>query len=356
MYQIGLIAGALLLSPRLGIYGLAWGVLIGAALHLGLQIPSLLRLRGQYFPILGLNLPAVREVIRLMGPRLLGVAVVQLNFWVNTRLASNLGEGYVSGLTLGFALMLMPQAALAQSVAVAAMPVLSRQYARGEHQALGGSLAASLRGVLLLALPATVGLILLRTPVVAALYQRGAFTERSTQLTAWALAWYAAGLLGHSLVEILARAFYAMHDTRTPVLVGAAAMGLNVLFSLLFAALFTRAGWMGHGGLALANSLATALEALGLLWLMRRRVQFQLHASLPLGGLLKGLLQAGLASLAMGAALWGWLAALPGPADWLLAGGGVLLGGAVYALAAWLLGVTELRSLLRILQTRLKAE
>jgi putative peptidoglycan lipid II flippase len=342
MYQLGLIFGTLVLAPRMGISGLAWGVLIGAALHLSLQIPSLLKLRGRYSLELGLKLKPVREVIWLMGPRLLGVAVVQLNFWVNTRLASHMGEGRVTALQLGFALMLMPQAAIAQSIAVAAMPVLARQYALGERDELRRSLGASLRGVLLLALPAAVGLILLRTPVVSALYQRGVFTERSTELVAWALAWYAAGLVGHSLVEILARAFYAMHDTRTPVLIGGVAMGLNVAFSLAFASLFARWGWMAHGGLALANSLATALEALCLLVLMRKRLE-----GLPLSGLAGGFLQASLGTLGMGLVVWGWMSLLPEVPAWLMAGGGVALGGLVYALALLVLRVPEVKALLR---------
>ena len=105
----------------------------------------------------------------------------------------------------------------------------------------------TLRVVLLLVIPAAAGLILLRFPLVELLYQRGEFTARSTELVAWALLWFAVGLVGHALVEILSRAFYALHDTRTPVTVGVMAMGLNIVFSLLFTDLFTRIGWMPHG-------------------------------------------------------------------------------------------------------------
>jgi putative peptidoglycan lipid II flippase len=228
MYQIGMILGLLLLSPVLGIFGLAWGVLAGALLHLLVQIPGLLRLKGSYTLSLGLDLPAVREVIRLMLPRLLGVAVVQLNFWINVRLASRMVDGSITGIQYGFMLMLMPQAAIAQSVAIAAMPTFSAQHARGQMAEMRTSLSATLRGLLLLSIPATMGLILLRTPLVVTLFQRGEFTPSSTQLVAWALLWYALGLVGHAMVEVLARAFYALHDTLTPVLVGAGAMSLNI--------------------------------------------------------------------------------------------------------------------------------
>jgi len=342
MYQLGLIFGVLALSPRMGIYGLAWGVLIGAGLHLGLQIPALSKLKGHYSPALGLEDPAVREVARLLGPRLLGVAVVQLNFWVNTRLASLQPEGSVTAIVTAFALMLMPQAAIAQSVAIAAMPTFAAQHALGRLDEMRRSLADSLRGVLLLAIPASLGLILLRQPVIVLLYQRGAFDARSTELVAWALLWYAAGLVGHCLVEVLARAFYALHDTKTPVMVGAVAMGLNVAFSVLFSALFVHVGWLPHGGLALANSLATALEAGGLIFYMRHRLN-----GMQGGFILRGSLQAVIGALAMSVGLGLWLMWAEISSSWLSALGGVAIGGAIYTAAMWAMGVKETRALAR---------
>jgi putative peptidoglycan lipid II flippase len=302
MYRLGMIFGVVFLSPKMGIYGLAWGVLIGACLHLVSQLPSLLRLKGSYFPTLGLRLPDVRQVGLLMAPRIFGVAVVQLNSWVNILLASYMMEGSVTGISWGFTMMLMPQAIIAQAVATAALPTLSAQYALGKIDDLRASLAASLRGILLLSIPASLGMILLRQPIVALMFQYGKFTEASTQLISWALLWYSAGLVGHCIVEILARAFYAMNDTKTPVLVGSVAMGLNVVFSVLFSRWFARIGWMPHGGLALANSLATALEAVSLVILMRRRLD-----GLEGGRILKGTSQALLVAAVMSLVLWGWL-------------------------------------------------
>lgn len=338
MYQVGMILGVWLISPRLGIYGLGWGVVLGAALHLLLQVPFLLRQNGSYTPTFGLDDPDVKEVGRLMLPRLLGVAFVQLNFWLNTWLASRLPEGSVTGVTVAFALMLMPQAAIAQAIAIAALPTLSVQFAQGRLGELRGSLVASLRGVLLLAIPASVGLMLLRQPVVSLLYQRGAFTARSTELVAWALLWYAAGLVGHSVVEVLTRAFYAMHDTKTPVLVGVGAMSLNLVFSLVFLAMFARLGWPPHGGLALANSLATALEMFGLLLIMRRRLD-----GLQERNLLLAVGQGALAAAAMALVLWGWLGVTEGQPSWIVALGGVALGGAIYAVVSLAAGVPEAR-------------
>jgi putative peptidoglycan lipid II flippase len=177
---------------------------------------------------------------------------------------------------------------------------------------------------------------------VALLMQYGKFDAHSTQLISWALLWYAAGLVGHCVVEILARSFYALRDTKTPVLVGVVAMGLNVLFSVLFSAMFDQLGWMPHGGLALANSLATALEMVGLLVLIRRRL-----SGLEGRSVLVLTAQAAGASIMMVLALWGWLALTTGRPAWMAAVGGVILGGGVYSLAVLATGVKEARQMAR---------
>jgi putative peptidoglycan lipid II flippase len=344
MYWLGMIFGVLFLVPRAGIFGLAWGAVLGAGLHLVVQLPGLFRLGGRYRFILGLQSAAVRQVGRLMAPRLLGVAVVQLNFLVNTILASGQPEGSVTAIVLAFAVMTMPQVVIAQGIATAALPTFSAQVALGKVAEMRASLAATLRGVLLLSLPATLGLILLRKPVIVLLFERGEFDARSTELVVWALLWYTAGLVSHSVVEILARAFYALQDTRTPVFVGAAAMGLNVVLSVLLAALFWQVGWAPHGGLALANTLATTLEMGGLLLLMHRRL-----GHLEGKHILRGAWSATLATAAMTLALALWLSQVGGLSVWLISGGGVVLGGAVYGLVVLALRVPEGRALLQSL-------
>ena len=298
MYQVGWILGIYLLAPIMGVYGLAWGVVIGSAFHLLVQLPRLLKLpQRKYWPMLGLHVPEVREVARLMGPRLLGVAVVQLNFLLNTYLASFQPEGSITAISLAFPLMLMPEAAIAQSVAIASLPTFSMQVARNKLDEMRASLSASLRVVLMLAVPASIGLILLRRPIVSILYEGNEFNAHSTDLVAWALLWYSLGLVGHCVVEIISRAFYALHDTKTPVIVGVGAMSLNLGLSFVFVALFKKLGWMPHGGLALANSTATLLESGLLLYLMHRRLQgidgkkiLQSVLKFLLAGVLMGLL------------------------------------------------------------------
>ncbi len=367
LYQLGIIFGALVLAPSMGIYGLAWGVVIGAALYLIVQIPSLLkiasplrlpladtfpkslRIWGRMGGGLGLHDPNVRRVIVLMGPRLLGVAVVQLNFWVNTWLASKMAGGSVSGLYYGFSLMLMAQAVIAQSAAIAAMPTFSAQHALGQQDEMRSSLAATLRSVILLALPASAGLILLRQPLISLLYQRGEFDERAVQIVSWALLWYAAGMIGHSIMEVLTRAFYAQHDTKTPVIIGTVAMGLNVVFSLAFIDLFEIAGWMPHGGLALANSLATALEAATLFIVMRKRLN-----GIEGRHILRGAISSLIAALGMSALIYGWLTLGQNFNAWILVPAGVAIGGGAYFAALWMLRVPELQFLVNGILRRVK--
>jgi putative peptidoglycan lipid II flippase len=346
-YWLGMTFGVLFLVPVWGIFGLAWGAVLGAVLHLGVQLPALSKVGIHYFATLGLHLPSVREVGRLMAPRLLGVAVVQINFLVNTILASAQPQGSLTALTIAWAVMTMPQVVIAQAIAIAALPTFSAQVSRGRMEEMRASLAATLRGVIFLALPASLGLILLRRPVVALLFQRGEFDAGSTELVAWALLWYSAGLLSHSIVEILARAFYALHDTRTPVLIGVGAMSLNLLFSVVFSSLFWRWGLPPHGGLALANSLATALEMVGLSFLMRRKL-----GGLEGPRLWRSFVQAFLASVVMSLGLWLWTSQSTGWPAWLVAAGGVLFGAASYLIVMLALGAEQVREIFRALTAR----
>lgn len=330
VYQLGWIFGVLLLAPAWGIDGLAWGVVLGSALYWLLQLPWLAQQGGKYTfsPSLGLENPHVRQVMRLMAPRLFGVAIVQLNFWVNIWLASQMPAGSISALTYGFTLMLMAQAVIAQSAATVLLPTLSGHFALAEFDELRIKIGSALNVVFLLALPAALGLILLGMPLIATLFERGSFTPDSTRLVYAALFFYALGLPAHALLEILARTFYAFRDTKTPVLVGAGAMTLNILFSLWFARLFSAWGIPAHGGLALANSLATWLEMFFLLALMQKR----LPGGLRLRNFLPQMLLALLAGAAMGLTLFfaqRWLAFLPA---WALTGAGVSLGMLVYGL------------------------
>lgn len=339
LLNLSLIAAAALLASRMGARALALGYVVGAALHLAVQVPGLPKVGARYHPVLILRDPGVREVLRLMAPRVLGLAAVHLNFLVNTNIASRLGEGAVSALNYAWLLMLLPQGVFAQAVATAAFPTFAEQAARGERDAMRSTLATTLRMVFFVTLPAAVGLGVLRRPLVALLFERGAFQASSTDAVAWALAFYALGLLGHAGVEIVVRAFYALHDTWTPVWVGGLAMLLNVVLSLTLPGVFAWMGLPAYGGLALANSVATLIEMGGLMVRLRSR----------LGGLEGRVLGAaaarsGLAAGAMGFALVLWQRWLAGTSEAGVVAGGILLGTGSYLLAAALMGMQELQA------------
>lgn len=344
---LGWIIGLFLLAPRIGIYGLAWGVVLGALLHLLIQLPGLRGLQARYIATLSTRDPAVRQVGGLMIPRVFGVAVVQLNFLVNIILASTMVAGSLTGITLAFAIMLMPQIVIAQAIAIAALPTFSNQAARGQIAELRESLATTLRAVVFLSLPASVGLLFLRRPIVSMLFERGEFDSRSTDLVAWALLWYAAGLVGHALVEIISRAFYALKNTRTPVLVGAAAMGLNVILSLTLPIGFERVGWIPLGGLALANTIATGLEAFALVWLMRGRLK-----GLAYPRVRRGFVAAAAASVVLAVFLVLWRDQTRGSSVWLVGLGGAVFGAAIYWLAAYIFRAPEALALPSLLRGR----
>ena len=349
MYSLGLMAGTLLLPQSLGVRRLAIGAVIGAGAHLALQVPSLLRLPGRFYErAIWFKDQAVRQVLKLMLPRVLGAGVVQLNFVANTIIGLSLGEGSASALTWAFTVMLMPQAAIAQSAGTASLPTLSAQVEMGHFDQFRKTLAGILRVILLLALPASLGLIMLRVPLIRILYERGSFDASSTQMVAWALFWYALGLSGHSLVEVLSRAFYAMHDTKTPVTVGVIAMTGNILLSFGFARLFGRIGWLPLGGLALANSFATAVESLALLIILRKRLN-GIHGS----QILRTGLLALAASAVMGVGLLGWMKLFGQRNQLLVLAGGMALGLMIYGLMLWLLKVPEFTGVLGRLKGKL---
>jgi putative peptidoglycan lipid II flippase len=343
IYNLSIIGGAVALGPRLGVLGMAIGVVAGSILHLLVQIPQLLRYRAQYVPILGLCNPSVREVGRLMAPRVLGTAVVQINLVITNSLATRMGEGAISAVNFAWMLMLLPQGVFAQAVGTAAFPTFAAQAARGEWGELRDALSATLRGIFFLSVPAAVGLIALGRPLVSLLFERGAFGATSTNAVAWVLTFFALGLVGHAGLEIVARAFYALHDTFTPVWVGGLAMGLNVALSLTLPMLFTSAGLQPSGGLALANSIATLLEFAALLFLIRRRMN-GIHGR----RIVELLAKSGLAAVAMAVLLVGWQAALPEASSLILGGGGLVLGLGAYLIGSILLRTDELRALVRL--------
>jgi putative peptidoglycan lipid II flippase len=210
--------------------------------------------------------PALRQVLILMGPGTLGLAATQINVFVNTVLATGEGTGAVSWLNYAFRLMYLPLGIVGVSIATAAIPSISRHAARNDPASMRRDVSNGLAMMLLLNLPATAGLIVLSTPIVAVLFERGAFTADDTRATAAALMCYAVGLTGYSAVKIATPTFYALGESRTPVLVTAGSVILNVALNVW---LVRRVGYLG---LAAGTSIAALVNASVLLLLLARRL------------------------------------------------------------------------------------
>jgi putative peptidoglycan lipid II flippase len=362
-FNVGVIISAVTCVPlaeRLGfhpIVGIAWGTLLGGLLQVVIQAPLLRREGFRYQPILSFTDPGVRQILLLMGPGTLGLAAAQINVVVNTVLAVGEGEGAVSALGYAFRLMYLPIGIFGVSVATAALPDIARQANAGDTTQMRRTISSSLRMMLMLNVPSAVGLMVLATPIVAFIYERGAFTAESTAMTASALMFYAPGLLGYSAVKIASPSFYAMGDARTPVAVSLLSIVINLIASL------TLVRVMGFPGLALGTAIAAICNATLLFILLSRRIGGLDGRRIAVASL-KILVAAGL----MGTASW-WTAAhvpnlLPGggpDSAWLGAtvragvqvASAIAAGVAVLALAAWALRLDEFLQAWRRVASRL---
>jgi putative peptidoglycan lipid II flippase len=354
LYNLGIIAGGVIgfwvgATPLAAAQGLAVGAVVGALGHLLVQLPGLRNHGVRYQPILTLNDAGVRQVIRLMGPRVLGLSFSEVNKFIILFLTGAMALGTLPALNAAFRLLIMPQGILGQALGIAAFPTLAALAARSAHREMRHILSDSLRLILFLGLPATVLLALLAEPYVALLFQRGLFDAEATTLVAAALRFYAVGLIALTALEVVARAFYSLSDTLTPVLAGALQIAAMWVLSLWFRdAVFPAFGWLPLGGLALGFSLSNVLEIGLLLWLLRGRL-----GGLDGRSLLSGAWRMGVAAAVMAAGIAGVLAWLPQTAIGARAVLGTIAGGILYLLSSQLLRVTEWQRMVDTLRRRL---
>jgi putative peptidoglycan lipid II flippase len=342
-YNLGIIAGALWLADaaaRAGYnrgYGLAAGATLGALAFLLVQVPGLKLVGMRYRPVVDLGMESVRQVGRLLAPRALGLGVAQINFLVVLFFASAVPGGYAA-LNYAWLLTMLPLGVFAIAISTAVFPTLARQTAADQMAEMRQTLTTSLRAILFLTIPASVGLVVLAEPVVRLLFERGQFDVAATQATAVALRFYAAALFAHATTEVTARAFFALQDTTTPFIAGAGGMLLNLGLCT------TLVGPLAHGGLALAVSTAGVVEACALVLLVRRRIPGFGAEVLPLAG------QAALGAAGMGAALLLGSVILPAPDGFvplaIYVSLFVVAGGIVYLAVAVLSGCNEARRII----------
>jgi putative peptidoglycan lipid II flippase len=330
------------------IVALAVGVMAGGVLQLALQWPFLVRLGVRLKPKFRFRHEGLRRIGRLMLPASFGAAIYQINVFIGTILASLLPAGSVSYLYYADRLVELPLGVFAIAVGTAALPSLSEQAARGQIDELKRTVAFSLRLILFIAIPATVALIVLRVPIISVLFERGEFGPEATRLTAQALLFYAVGLWAFSAIRIVVAAFYALQDTRSPMKAAIVALLVNLAFSV--ALMFP----LRHGGLALATSIASAVNV-GMLWvILRRRVGPLLESDFY-----RSVAKTALASLAMGAIIllaglaYPWQGDGPFRARFLHLLLTVAAGGGGFLLAAFFLRSPEIAHALAALRRRL---
>jgi putative peptidoglycan lipid II flippase len=265
------------LGPVLGIEpieGMAWGVVIGGALQLAWQLPSLYRLGFRFRPAVDFGHPGLRHIARLMGPAIIGNASVQVNVLVNTFFAASIVDpvrgldGATAWLQYAFRFMQLPLGLFGVAIATATLPAIGRSAASGDLDEFRETLARSLGLVFLLTVPASFGLIVLGPSIVGAIYEGRRFQAYDTHQTAVALAYYSLGLAGYAAVKVLTPAFYALKDSRTPMAISLASIGINAGMAW---ALVTYAG-LGHAGLALSTSCVALFSFLAQFLLMRARI------------------------------------------------------------------------------------
>ena len=343
LLNFSMIGAAIWLAPLMDepVKGLAWGVFAAGILQLAFQLPFLARLGLLRWPRWGRTHAGVRKIMRLMVPALVGSSVVQINLLLDTVIASFLVTGSVTWLYFADRMVEFPLGVFGIALATVILPKLSKQHAEADPEAFSRTLDWALRWVLIISLPAAVGLFVLAAPIISTLFEYEAFAASDVQMAALALMAYTIGLPAFILIKVLAPGFYARQDTKTPVKIAIRAMFANMSMNLLFVVPMVIYGVSGpHAGLALATGLAAWLNA-GMLWRGLRRQNIYT----PQAGWGHLALQVVLASLCMVAVLWfgvaedslwsawGWYERVTQLLLWIAAAAGI------YALVIWLLGL-----------------
>ena len=328
LYNLAIILGALLLPGELGVEALVIGVVAGSGLHLMIQLPALSTALARSGGGLGLHFDLgdveAREVLRLMAPRMLGLAAAQINLIVLTFFGSLVGDSSISALNFAWLLLMFPVGLFGMSMATAVFPSLAERAATGGPSAVNALVSQTLRFTLFLAIPASVGMLLLRDSIVATLLEHGAFDATATQLVSDALLFYSIGVFAHAAIEIVSRGFYVLGDTQTPVALAISSMLLNVILSAVLV------GPMELKGLALALSISAIAEFVLLTLLLNGRLNRQLLSRMVWWSTIKTMV----AALIMGQLVWLLIEVLVGldfaRDSWIVLMLGVSGGGVVY--------------------------
>lgn len=382
MFDVGILGGVIFLLPIMGIYGVAVGAVIGAAMHLGIQIPGLLRVKARWFPEFGWNDPNLRRIVRLMIPRIADLGLVSLSTLIIQNLLSRLGEGATSAYDWGWRLMQIPETLIGTAMGVVIFPTLAALSSIGDETGKRDAMSGALRFIYIATIPSAVFLIVAGRTLISIL-EGSAFDATATNLVYSALQFFAIGIIVHSMLEVVARSFYADKDTLTPLFAAIGGAIITIGFAAVFSGALQRSSSIqflvppvssgallsfgvtrffatpeGVGMLALANTLGIAFEVAVLLWILRRRWH-----SLSESEMARTIFKTAAASLIMAVAVvavnaaWNLLG---------LSGRGTLfaiiqtaveagIGGLVFIGAAYLLKMDEIKTLLAVVLRRLRA-
>jgi putative peptidoglycan lipid II flippase len=377
MFDVGILLGVMFLLPSMGVHGIALGAVFGAALHLLIQVPGLIRYKARWKAELGLRDPQMWRVIRLMLPRVGGLGVFSLNFLVMNNIASRLGPGSVSALDWGWRLMQIPQTLIGTAMGTVIFPTLAALSEVGDEKGKRDYMSGALRFITVASIPSAVGLIFIGRPLIS-LLERGAFDASASAFVYSTLQFFALGLIVHSALEVLARSFYADKDTLTPLYAALGGALINLVGSVVFSNVLSAEQYGGVrqmlnlsgfpiplqldfvqntgfvGGLALANSLGVMFEVVFLLVVLRKRWH-----GINENALGRSVLQATASSLIMAGSIvvvnliWsnfvGSTSLTYTVIQVLLETG---IGVAVFTISAWLMGMEELRALVNMITKR----
>lgn len=338
--NLAIIGAILIFGPRYGITAVALGLLIGVLGALIVKLSALVRLGFRWKHVFDLNDPDLRRMLILMIPALIGAGAGRINGIVDRILASSLPEGRVAALNYGVRLYDLAPGIMGGSIITVMYPTLSQMAAKGDWQRFTRNLARGLGFIHFLLTPIAAGAIVLREPLVRIVYERGAFDAVATQETAWTLLFLAVGMAFRSMRNLIARGFFALKDTTTPMFIGLAVVGVNIVANLLLV------GPLAQGGLALGTSLAGLFGLILSVIIMQRKSP----VGLPLRGLASSVARVLVAAGLMGWAVWvghSWLQqVLPDSgiiAEFAALTASVIFGAIVYVLLAWVMRVPEVK-------------
>lgn len=373
MFDVGILIGVIFLLKPFGVTGIAFGAVLGAAMHFGIQVPGLIHYRARWFPQLGLRDPVLWQVIRLMLPRVAGLGAFQLNMLIMTNIGSRLGTGAVSALDWGWRLMQIPQTLVGTAMGIVIFPTLAALSAVGDSSGKRNAMSGAFRFILIASIPSAIGLILVGRPLLK-LLERGAFDASASALVFATLQAFSLGIIVHSLLEIVARSFYADKDTLTPLWAALIGAGANLVLAFVLSdvarvenyLLYNRVAQQFNtlalpvlggnvAGAALANTIGTAVEVGILIWILRRRWH-----GINENQLAQTLVKTLMASLVMTLAVlgidfaWNMLGLADRGLIFIIAQVGIqaVVGAVVFVVVATALKMNEVRDMIRMLLRR----